>query len=143
MLESTTLRFIDVAIFIGAALAVGWLCVAFWRLLKMTWELFIMLWYGLINKVAACLTTLLKPFAAIGTIWFFALRGRLTVRASTYLMALSQPNATPELCNRLALSIDTYAAKQLLPETRYHLNSVFNGNSLALISEARLQGFIG
>lgn len=94
-------------------------------------------------KLSNCIAAMSKYSSVVALFWFFALRGRLTVRASRYLMALSQPDATPELANRLALSIDTYAAKQLLPETRYHLNEVFNGNRLALISEARLQGFSG
>lgn len=76
--------------------------------------------------------------------WYWSLlRGRLLVRASTYLMHMERPDATPELCNRLALSVDLYAAKQLAPGALYHCREVFGGHQLALISEARLQGFIG
>lgn len=92
------------------------------------------------SKVSACLTALSK---IAGTIMFFVLRGRLIVQASTYLMALAQPYATPETANRTAHSIDTFAAMQLITGALHHSNELFNGSRLALISEARLQGFSG
>lgn len=93
--------------------------------------------------VATCITMLLSVFSVIGLIKFLLLRGRLTVRASAYMLALSQQNATPELANKLAMSIDTYAARQLQSETSFHLNEFYNGNRVALISAARLHGFNG
>lgn len=95
------------------------------------------------SLVSSVLSVLYKFFEPIRLLLFFVQRGKLTARASTYLIALEQPDATQLFANKLALSIDTYAAKELLPGTIYHLNEVFNGNKLALISEARLRGFIG
>jgi len=75
--------------------------------------------------------------------WWSMIRGRLFVRASTYLMYMTRPDATPELCNGVALSLDHFAAKELMPGALYHCRELFNGHQLALISEARLQGFRG
>lgn len=76
--------------------------------------------------------------------WFLlAKRGKVTVRASTYLMALAQTNTTPETANRLAFSIDSYAAYHLRAAALHHLNETYKGSRLALISEARLRGFTG
>lgn len=81
---------------------------------------------------------------AFAAFWYWSMiRGRLLVRASTYLMSLERPDATPELANRLALSIDHYATKELMQGSLFHCQEVFNGRQLALISEARLRGFRG
>jgi len=77
--------------------------------------------------------------------WFLlAKRGKVTIRASTYLMALdTQADTTPETANRLAFSIDSYAAYQLRTAALYHLNQAYSGSRLAMISEARFRGFRG
>lgn len=80
-----------------------------------------------------------------GGLWYWALiRGRRFVRAHVYLMYLDgAEGATPEICNRRALSVDTYAAKQLAPVALYHCQEVYGGIRIALVSEARLRGFSG
>jgi hypothetical protein len=103
---------------------------------------------ALLGRVTAtastCTTAISKRAEDVGSVWFLTvLRGRLVVRASTYLMALSQEDATTISANRLASSIDTYAANQLRHGAMFHVNEVFNGSRLALISEARLRGFNG
>jgi len=90
------------------------------------------------------MTILIILALAFAAFWYWSLlRGRLLVRASAYLTHMKRPDATPELCNRLALSIDLYAAKELMPGSLFHCQELFNGRQLALISEARLQGFRG
>lgn len=89
----------------------------------------------------AILIIIALAFAAFW--WWSMIRGRLLVRASTYLMHMTRPDATPELCNGLALSIDLHAAKELMPGSLYHCRELFNGHQLSLISEARLRGFRG
>ncbi|TGU70314.1 hypothetical protein E4633_19190 [Geomonas terrae] len=98
---------------------------------------------GIFTTCRTCLMSIPLTIKLIKLSFFFAFRGKITVRASTYLIMLSLPDATPESANKLALSIDTYAAKELLPGTLSHLNEMFNGSHLALISEARLRGFHG
>lgn len=143
MLESFSIFLLDAAMFVAVIIAVICFAIAVLRLLRTTYDFLVLLCCWLAKKVSACVAMLTNACSFIALFGFLVLRGRLTVRASSYLLAMSRPNATPELCNRLALSIDAYAAKQLLPETRYYLNEFFNGNRLALISEARLQGFMG
>ncbi len=99
-------------------------------------------------KLKNMTSTLLRPLTArasyVRLVWFLlAKRGKITVRASTYLMALAEADATPEAANRLAFSIDSYAAYQLRSSAIYHLNEVYSGSRLAMISEARLRGFAG
>lgn len=100
------------------------------------------------TKLKNITSTLSGPFTAragyLRLAWFLlAKRGKITVRASTYIMALAQHDATPEIANRLAFSIDSYAAYQLRPAALYHLNEAYSGSRLAMISEARLRGFRG
>lgn len=99
-------------------------------------------------KLKSMTPTLLSPLTAsssyLNLTWFLlAKRGKITVRASTYLMAIAQNDATPETANRLAFSIDSYAAYQLRTAALYHLNEAYSGSRLAMISEARLRGFRG
>lgn len=76
--------------------------------------------------------------------WYWSLlRGRLLVRASTYLMHMERPGATPELCNKLAFSIDFYSTSRQTQSALHHARVAFGGHQLALISEARLRGFCG
>lgn len=70
-------------------------------------------------------------------------RAKLFIQASTFLMYMSRPDVTPEIANGIALSIDLFAAKELAPGARHHCQELFNGQQLALISEARLRGFRG
>jgi len=79
----------------------------------------------------------------VGTWWYFKLKARRLAKAYTYLMILKRNGSTIDSSNRIALSIDMFAADQLKPSTMLHVNQVFNGNPAALISEARSQGFRG
>lgn len=114
-----------------------WLILMLWYIFKkpVTWGI-----HKISNCLSGCKTALYK---LSGLVVFFVLRGKLTVQASTYLLALAQHEATPEMANRTAQSIDTYAALQLIAGALHHSNEVFNGSRLALISEARLCGFRG
>lgn len=78
----------------------------------------------------------------LGRRWFILFKGKLTVRASTYLIKVSC-GATQEEANRIALSIDTYAAQKLIAPTLQHVASDYNGLQAALVSAARLKGFLG
>lgn len=101
-------------------------------------------WLKLKNITSALLHPLTSRASYLRLAWFLlAKRGKITVRASTYLMALAQTDTTPETANRLAFSIDSYAAYHLRTAALYHLNEVYNGSRLAMISEARLKGFRG
>lgn len=80
---------------------------------------------------------------AIAGLWYFSMiRGRLSVRAAAYLLALEN-GASPQEANRFALSIDMYEAAKRKNEVMYCVQQVYGGSQLALISEARLMGFIG
>lgn len=79
----------------------------------------------------------------IGAAWYYAsLRGRLTVRAYTYLSELSY-GGTEEAANKLALSIDLHAASKLSGIAMEHVKYTYAGNQSAMISHARLKGFRG
>jgi len=84
---------------------------------------------------------LVLAFAAF--YWWTMLRAKLFVQASTYLLQLDISGLSPEHANRLALSIDLYAAKALTQGALCHCQELFCGKQLALISEARLRGFRG
>lgn len=80
---------------------------------------------------------------AVCAVWYYSmLRGRLTVRASTYLMLISEGNSEDH-ANKIALAVDLFAANQLKNGAMYHVNEVYGGRQLALIADARLQGFKG
>lgn len=86
---------------------------------------------------------LLAGLLIVGVWWHFKLKGRRIARAYTYLMILERDGATIDGSHRVALSIDMFAANQLKPRTMLHVNEVFKGSHLALITEARSQGFRG
>lgn len=98
---------------------------------------------GFNKGAASCAEPASKKAGGLKAACFLAMRGKLVVRASTYLMALSRPDTTLEMANTLAASIDFYAAYQLRAAALYHLNDAYNGSRLAMISEARLRGFRG
>jgi len=81
--------------------------------------------------------------AVIGVWRHFRLKERRIARAFTFLAILKRDGSTVDSSNRMALTIDMFAANQLKPRTTLHIDEVFNGNHLALISEARAQGFRG
>lgn len=144
MIANWWVNLVITAMVVGVAILIALLLRALWRLLKRLCNMLIMLWTGLTVRVFSCLNALKQTSSIIEAAWFiFALRGRLTVRASTYLMVLSQTGATRYSANKLALSIDSFAATHLRNAAMYHVNEVFGGSRLSLISEARLQGFLG
>jgi hypothetical protein len=98
----------------------------------------------LVSQEVIAMSLILCLVLAAGGFWYWTLiRGRRFVRASIYLMYMEHPDATPELCNKRALSVDTYAAQQLTPGALVHCQEMFGGIRVALVSEARLQGFNG
>lgn len=120
-----------------ASIAIAWV-------LRLLYRCVMAIWSRLTTTASTCSTAISHKVGEVGAIWFLVvLRGRLIVRASTYLMALQQDGATTASANRLASSIDSFAANQLRNGAMYHVNEVFNGSRLAMISEARLRGFKG
>lgn len=81
--------------------------------------------------------------AVIGVWRHFRLKERRIARAYTFLTILKRDGSTVDSSNRMALTIDMFAANQLKARTALHIDKVFNGKHLALISEARAQGFRG
>ena len=85
-------------------------------------------------KVLLCLALL------VGAVWYYAVsRGRLTVRAYTYLNALASGNT--EEANQLARRVDSYAAGRMSEIAMDHVKYAYAGNQSAMISRARLKGF--
>lgn len=73
----------------------------------------------------------------------YMLKERRAARAYTYLVILSREGSTEASSNRIALSIDLYAAKQLKQEIALHVNERYRGSLPALMSEAQSKGFRG
>jgi hypothetical protein len=119
-----------VVLVIGVFVLIGlrWLAVTIGNLLK-----------TLSIRINAFLVFVLSR---IGVALFVIKRGRLTVRASTYLL-LIEGGADVLEANKAALSIDTYAACELRRGAVFHLEERYQGKQLALISAARLNGFLG
>ncbi len=86
---------------------------------------------------------LLTAALTVGVWWYFKLRGRLLVRAYTYLVLQKRPGATMESSNWMALSIDMYAANQVQQAMREYMDQAYGGSRTALLAEARAQGFRG
>jgi len=80
---------------------------------------------------------------AAGVWWFFNMRVIRLARAYTYLRILARAGSTPESSNRIALSIDMYAANQMKPTTTSHVNDVYQGSQPALLADAKSKGFHG
>jgi len=131
-MSETTATVIGIAIIIiGLVLAI--------YLLRLLWRLFGYSMFAIATKwrwFKAIISTTIEP------VLFLIKNGKLTVRASTYLVLLHS-GSTQMDANRAALSIDTYAAKGLMLGALQHVASSYNGIRLALISDARLKGFLG
>ncbi len=121
--------------FIATALALFWLTVIMWYLLRKPFAWLAALMQSFISKIS-------RQFSIVPMIWFYALRGTLTVRAAGYLLGLAD-GWSKEEANRFAYSIDTFAAYKRKHEVAQCIHQVYAGNRLALISDARLRGFRG
>ncbi|MCY1298732.1 hypothetical protein D9M69_489830 [compost metagenome] len=78
--------------------------------------------------------------AAIGLFIFSMSRGKKAVRAYVYLAARSD-GASEADANSIASRIDTHRASQLNGAMREFAHHCYNGKQLAMISDARLDGF--
>lgn len=119
---------LDFVMFLGAAVTAVLFIIALTRLFKLTWNIYTTIARWVIRQASAYVTRLRNACSFVGLFGFFLLRGRLMVRASAYLKTMAQPESTPELANRTASSIDTYAAKRLLPGALHHSKEDFNGS---------------
>ena len=79
--------------------------------------------------------------AVVGLFIFTMSRGKKAVRAYVYLAARSD-GATEEDANNMALRIDTHRASQLNSAMREFTHHCYGGKQLAMISDARLDGFL-
>lgn len=75
--------------------------------------------------------------------WYFKLRGLRLARAYTYLMILKRDGSTEASSNRIAISVDMYAANQLKTTSLRHVVTEYKGSRSALIAEAKSKGFRG
>ncbi len=78
--------------------------------------------------------------AAIGLFIFSMNRGKKAVRAYVYLAARND-GASEQDANDIALRIDTHRAGQLNGTMREFVKRCYGGQQLAMISDARLDGF--
>ena len=107
-----------------------------WRFLKVLWE-------KISSGCVAGVMTLKPVSEALGmALFIYVFRGRLTVRAAGYIIAI-EDGATPYEANAFASSIDSFAATKRMPEVMTCVQQMYGGSKLALISEARLMGYRG
>jgi len=113
-------------------------------ILRFAYRSFLVIWVKFTSTASTCSNNLTHKAHEVRALWFLiVLRGRLLVRAATYIMALQQDGATTDSANRVASSIDSFAANKLRSWAMTHVYESFSGSRLALISEARLRGFNG
>ncbi|NVN89645.1 MAG: hypothetical protein HXX11_03500 [Desulfuromonadales bacterium] len=80
---------------------------------------------------------------AVGVWRYSKLKIRRIARAYTFLTILGRNGSTVDSSNRIAATIDMFAAKQLKEPVAVHVDNVFKGSPQALLSEAKTKGFRG
>lgn len=80
----------------------------------------------------------------VAGIWrHFRTREIRAARAYTYLALLGREGSSEEVANRMALTTDMFAARQLKREIALHVDSAYSGSLPAMISAAKSKGFRG
>lgn len=85
----------------------------------------------------------LTGLAVVGVWRYSKLKVRRVARAYTFLTILGRSGSTVDSSNRIASTIDMFAANQLKEPIMLHVVDVFEGSQQALLLEARAKGFRG